>query len=493
MIRVALVGLGRIADLHVPGYRRNPDACLHALCDRDPEVLQRRQAEWGVARGTTDYAELLADPTIDAVEILTPQLLHEPQVCAALAAGKHVAVQKPLTVDLDAADRMLRAAAASGKVFKVTENYVGYPPIVRARQLVQEGAIGRLVGVRLQFVSGTEGGWEVPAAAWQWRVAEARAGRGATTFDHGHHLWSTAWFLGGPVARVSGRIEAADGLMDCPAHFHWKYRDVQAIGGCDFFHGEGLRVPSHYYANDEWIELYGTTGLILVRRCTGRLREGPPLSLWDAAGWHHLEVPDDWQEGFTAATHNFVAAILGREPPLLDGPQAREVLRLSLALQKAARTGREVWLDELDSPVPAWTAWRCRRRERAAVPRPGLLERLGWGPDLVALAPRALSLTEQLVRDFDPTAAGSARARIGLILRGDGQPELQLGLVVEEGRAELLRTLPADARLTVTMRPGVWAAVLLKQKRIELAVLQGQVDFVGRAEEAVALRAAFHL
>ncbi|MBM4372175.1 MAG: Gfo/Idh/MocA family oxidoreductase, partial [Deltaproteobacteria bacterium] len=82
-LNVGFVGCGRIADLHLPGYRDHPHARLHALCDPDPALRARRQAEWGVERAYASFEELLADPDLDAVEILTPQLLHEGQAIAA--------------------------------------------------------------------------------------------------------------------------------------------------------------------------------------------------------------------------------------------------------------------------------------------------------------------------------------------------------------------------------------------------------------------------
>ena len=364
-INVAFVGCGRIADLHVLGYQRDDRARLYALCDTDQDVLNQRRVEWGVEKTTTDFEEILADPKVDAVEILTPQLLHEPMTIAAARAGKHIALQKPMTIDLASADRMIEAVREAGVVFKITENYVFYPPIVLAKRLVEEGAIGDLVQVRIQFISGPEGGWDVPAAAWEWRLQEANAGRGPSTFDHGHHLWSTAWFLGGQVERVFGWIDSSDGIIDCPANFIWKYTDGPRYGSCGFVHGSHLRVPSKYYSNDEWFDVLGTRGVISIRRCTGNIKDGPPVAVFD--GEHHRaydDVPSDWGEGFAGATINFIDAIEGKEAPLLDAEQGREILRFSLGLTRSARKRRELYLDEMDRRLPNLYAFRRRLREK---------------------------------------------------------------------------------------------------------------------------------
>jgi len=121
-LRIAFAGCGRISDLHRRGYVDNPDAELYAICDPDPATLQRRRVEWGVAQCYSSLDELLADPSVDAIEILTPQLLHEEMVIKSLEAGKHVSVQKPMTTSLKSADRMLAAAKKSGRIGPALRN-----------------------------------------------------------------------------------------------------------------------------------------------------------------------------------------------------------------------------------------------------------------------------------------------------------------------------------------------------------------------------------
>ncbi len=492
VVRVGFVGCGRIADVHWLGYRNNPRAKLVALCDTSEATLARRGKEWGVTKLYQDFAQLLADPEVDAIEILTPQKLHESMTLQALAAGKHVALQKPMTTDLASADRMLKAAAESGLVFKVTENYVFYPPLVLARKLIKEGAIGDPISMHIQYVSGTEGGWEVPAEAWTWRVQEAREGRGFATFDHGHHLWSTGWFLLGDPERVFGWIESSDGLVDCPAQFQWKVAGAKRFGSCGFAHGDGLRVPSKYYSNDEWVEVHGSKGILAVARATGDVHTGPAVVLFDGTEWKAFDVDSDWGSGFVGATNDFISAILDKTPPMLTGQEARGILRFSLALQRSARLRREVFVDEMDRNWPALYAWRRRRRERKeASGEAGWLGRLFQG-NTRSLAPRALELTRTLVASYKAPQPPLPDTSIGLILRGDGMAEQQLGLVVNDNKATLLEgTLPQDPRLVVTMAPGTWAAILLKKKRIEMAVLQGKIQFTGKVDEALKLKAGF--
>ena len=84
-LRVGFIGAGRIADLHALGYDGNADAELYAVCDADGEWAARRAQEWGAERSFTDYRELLSDPKVDAVEVLTPHRFHAEMSVAALA------------------------------------------------------------------------------------------------------------------------------------------------------------------------------------------------------------------------------------------------------------------------------------------------------------------------------------------------------------------------------------------------------------------------
>ena len=106
MLRVGIIGTGRISDLHALEYRQNDRAQITAVCDVDQESAQRRAAAWNVqpARVFTNHHDLLALPDLDLVENLLPHHLHHPVTLAALAAGKHVSVQKPMALSLVQAD-----------------------------------------------------------------------------------------------------------------------------------------------------------------------------------------------------------------------------------------------------------------------------------------------------------------------------------------------------------------------------------------------------
>src|SRR5262252_2202228 len=149
-VRLAIVGCGNISQLNAPGYLQHPRCDVVALCDSVPERATRRAREWGISpRIYSDFKQVLEDPAIDAVELLTPTWMHADQIVAALAADKHVSAQKPLAVSVAEADRIADAVARARTTFRVTENFLYYPPIVKAKELLDAGVIGEPSLVRI--------------------------------------------------------------------------------------------------------------------------------------------------------------------------------------------------------------------------------------------------------------------------------------------------------------------------------------------------------
>ena len=103
-IRVAIVGCGRISDLHVLGYKGREDARIVAVCDTNLSHAKSKAKEWGVEKVYSDYQQVLNDKDVDVVELLTPHHLHCPMTIQAAQAGKHISVQKPMALSALEAD-----------------------------------------------------------------------------------------------------------------------------------------------------------------------------------------------------------------------------------------------------------------------------------------------------------------------------------------------------------------------------------------------------
>ena len=106
-LRVGIVGCGSISNLNVPGYLKNSECEIVALCDTLPERAAAKAREWGISpKIYTDFNNIISDANVDAVELLTPTPLHSDQIIKALNAGKHVSCQKPLTSSISEAKRI---------------------------------------------------------------------------------------------------------------------------------------------------------------------------------------------------------------------------------------------------------------------------------------------------------------------------------------------------------------------------------------------------
>ncbi len=493
-INVGFIGVGRIADVHFPGYINNEYARLYAICDRDKTALQRRKAQWNVEKTYTDYQEMLQDDKLDAVEILTPQLLHEKMVIEAARSGKHIAVQKPMTIDLNSADSMLEAVRKAGVVFKVTDNYTFYPPIVFMKKLIEDGTIGVPTNISIKFTGGGSGGWDVPSSSWEWRIKEKEAGRGLQTFDHGHHLWTTAWFLLGSVERVKAWIDSLDGFIDCPSIIIWKYKNRKVYGVCEFAQASNMHIPSKYYANDEWIEVTGTDGIAFIHRCTGNIHEGAVVSVFNGKKWiRYDDIDSDWGEGFKGSTKNFIQAIRRDAKPLLSGEEGREILKLALSIQKSSNLRREVYPDEMDAAnSKIFTKRKIKQDIKQKENKIGLLDILGFDNKSAKFSSDAENLTEHLVDEFDPESVKDWNCIVGLYLTEEGGlGDVKYTFRINRGKIIYEKgLLYDDTDIFLQIPRGVWAMILLKKKRLETAFLQGKVKIKGKMEEALKLRSA---
>ena len=118
---------------------------LRAICDLDPERMERLKRLYPAVRCATDYRELLDDPAVDAVSICTPVHTHYPLASAALDAGKHVLLEKPLTDSVESAARLVKRAEEQGRVLQVNHTFVYSPAVQKIRSIIDSGEIGDLL------------------------------------------------------------------------------------------------------------------------------------------------------------------------------------------------------------------------------------------------------------------------------------------------------------------------------------------------------------
>lgn len=353
ILRTGFIGTGRISDLHALAYLANKRAEIVAVCDVNIDIARKRGKQWGVADDCIfdDYHHLLALPDLDLVEILVPHHLHHQITLDAAAAGKHISLQKPMALNLEEADEMIQAAKDAGVILKVFENFIFYPPVVRAKQLIEAGEIGDPLTIRIKSNAGvSDRQWEVPPSAWGWRFDPDKNGGGPLVFDDGHHKFALAWFFMGMAEQVHawiGETELMPGsnmIVDSPAIVSWKFPDNR-MGVLEVVRSPEMQIDTIYYAQDDRIEITGTKGVIWITRGHGKMMDIPPVILYRDGQTHtYSDMDVDWKYSFIESTKHFIHAYFAGEPPRLTGEEGREILRFALAAQESARTGQAISL-----------------------------------------------------------------------------------------------------------------------------------------------------
>jgi predicted dehydrogenase len=353
-LRVGIIGTGRISDLHAIEYLQNKDARIVAVCDAKRSNAEERGRAWGVAeeRIFENYHDLLALPDVDAVEILLPHHLHHQAVLDAAAAGKHISVQKPMALSVAQADEMVQAAKRAGVVLKVFENFIFYPPVQRARELIDAGEIGDPLTIRIKSNAGiSQSEWQVPFEAVAWRFNPEQNGGGPLVFDDGHHKFALAWHFMGMADEVHawiGRTEVGPGaFLDSPAIVSWKFPGNR-FGSLEVVRSAELEMETQHYAQDDRIEITGTKGVLWITRGHGKMLDVPPVILYrNRRTFTFSDMPVGWEHSFINSTRHFIHAMLSGEAPLLTGEEGRELLRFTLAAQQSARVGHAVRVAEV--------------------------------------------------------------------------------------------------------------------------------------------------
>jgi predicted dehydrogenase len=354
-LRVGFIGAGRISELHAIEYLKNERTQLVAVCDADPKTAHARAKDWGISeeRVFTDYKDLLALKDLDMVEILTPHHLHYQHTLDAAAAGKHISLQKPMALNVAQADEMIAAAKKAGVIFKVFENFIFYPPMQRAKALIDAGEIGEPLTIRIKSnAANSPNSWPIPRTSQTWRFDPQTCGGGPLVFDDGLHKFSLAWFFMGGIAEevhawigsLKAPLGGEVGVIDSPAIVSWKFPGNR-VGSLEVVFSPDMIVDTHHYAQDDRVEITGTRGVIWITRGHGKMMDIPPVILYrDMKTYTYSDMPVGWEHSFINSTLHFIDAYFKGEPPSLTGEQGREILRFALAAQESARSGQSVHL-----------------------------------------------------------------------------------------------------------------------------------------------------
>jgi myo-inositol 2-dehydrogenase/D-chiro-inositol 1-dehydrogenase len=354
--RVAILGAGFIADIHLESYRRFvPDAEVTAVFSRTGERARQVAAHWNIPHWFTDIEALIADAPCDVVDICLPNFLHHRATLAAARAGKHVIIEKPLCLTLEEADEMIAVCREHGRKLMYAEELCFAPKYERVRALVNDGALGDIYMLKqLEKHSG-------PHSPWFWDVAQSGGG---VLMDMGCHAFAWfRWMLGGnPVVR------SVYATMDTVRHKDRTAGEDNAVTIVEFDGGviglaeDGWAKPG---GMDDRIEVYGSRGVSFADLFRGNSAATYSETGYGYAaekagttqGWTYTMFEEAFNQGYPHELAHFIACVREDTAPLVTGEDGRAVLEIIYAAYASAGTGAKVSLPfrpAVRKPIDLW-------------------------------------------------------------------------------------------------------------------------------------------
>ena len=213
-LNIGMIGCGFMGRVHSNAYRRVPnffdveyEPVLKAICDQNEERLKKFADTWGYESTETDWRKLVERDDIDVVEICVPNFLHKEIAIAAAEQGKMVITEKPLARTGEEGAPMVEAVEKAGVHNTVTYNYRRIPAVSLAKQLIDEGKLGKIFHYRANFLQDWTISPDVPQGGKDvWRLDVNAAGSGVLG-DLLAHCIDTAIWLNGSISNLSGMTE----------------------------------------------------------------------------------------------------------------------------------------------------------------------------------------------------------------------------------------------------------------------------------------------
>lgn len=346
-MNIALLGCGRMGEVHGEAYAALAAGVRVFYVDADVHKASLYADRYGGAGTLPTWQAAVADTTIDAVDNCLPDFLHVEPTLAALHAGQHVLLEKPMAHTLADADRLLAASRHSGRYLMVAENFRFLPHLERAREIIGAGTLGDIFLIEVHhFESLQPRGWRTEA--------RPEDGVGGVLIDVGHHFVDMAVQLGGPIAWVFAQFAQK-------THPH--------------FSGEDTAVLSFGYASGVIGQLtlsIGTPGAppkptFIVCGTRASLYFDWQSGLWMGEGRAFAptrlilgkapEAPDSftyWGESIHAGVCAFVGALSRGTPVPVPAEAGRHVLAVVLAAHRSAQERQVVTVAQSRRQSHAW-------------------------------------------------------------------------------------------------------------------------------------------
>lgn len=385
MIRIGIVGSGFAAELHMDSYRQlgMKDVEVTAICSKDENLPQIADA-WGIARTYGDLEEMLADPEIDLVDIITPPALHEPMIVQAMEAGKHVICEKPLTGFFapavtedgqpvscalmfekanESLDRIQSAMERTGRRFFYAENYVYAPSVRKCAELLKKKKSKILLIKGEESHSGSHA-----AHAPYWKL-----NGGGALIRQGCHPLSAALYLKSVEAKARGEeirpvaVTAVTGhlsdMLKGDEHRYIAARPVDVEDFADVLINFSDGSIAQILASDNTLggtrnnmEVYTGEGnyqcniapnnaMMIYNENAEHLDEiYLTEKLGQKAGWQSVFLEENIMRGYLGELRNFLSCLISGQEPEAGFQLARDSIRVIYAAYRAAQEHHSVTL-----------------------------------------------------------------------------------------------------------------------------------------------------
>jgi len=340
-LRIGLVGTGGISRAHMRGFVENPHVTDVHVADPSQEARERLAAEFGLITQTeADYAKLVADDSVDIIDICAPHHLHHPIALAALKGGKHVITEKPIALNLKQADEMIAAAKRAKRRLFVALSQRMFPAHIKAKQIIDDGDIGKpFLGI--VNVVGNEFPTMNDPNHWK---GDLRQAGGGVLIDTGYHaVYMLQHFLG-PARAVTAMTKR---LRVEPKN----KGDDTSVVALELPNGAvGSIVVTYCATGDAWTEtrqIIGPQGSLFITDnpedeipLVGCLEgETMPLPVHNPPGIHTY--------GVRKVLDHFIDCLVEDRRPQVTTEEARAALATVLAAYRSEREGRRVEVSEI--------------------------------------------------------------------------------------------------------------------------------------------------
>jgi predicted dehydrogenase len=346
-IRVAIFGTGGMANSHVAGLKKESDVRIAACCDVIRKTAESFAAKHGIPAVYTDYRELLEKESLDAVSVVTSDAAHCEISVAALRKGLHVLCEKPIATTSADAERMLKAARASGKIHMINFSYRSVPAVERARQLVADGELGAIKHVEASYLqcwlaNDAWGDWR-ESPAFLWRMSRSHGG-GALA-DIGCHILDFATYVVGDIASLHCSMKSFP--KDVPRNTCKGYKldaDDSFFATAEFASGAmGVIHASRWatgYSNCLRLRVFGDRGALTLDTDVSRDKLQICLEKFHARNRLWSDLPANVTE--TSIYTRFIRAIRSGVPEAPTFEDGARVCAYQAACVASSETGKPV-------------------------------------------------------------------------------------------------------------------------------------------------------